>query len=159
MTPASAQGKLNAPGLRKSPPLSDAQLLDVVRGQGLPKAGERFIRQAILEGPSRAVGGTGFLNVSSHYPSRATGTTRQSESATAERLFYLDREYELACPGTEGPKLLSYLDQCPPVVIEAYRADGKRYRCEYRADALLIREDKPTVYQREGSSGAGQTSS
>ncbi len=111
--------------------------LELIESYDVPEEGKGFLRDCVLQGPSRSVlsGGTRSV-VGAHFSSKLR-ETRQFESRSSEAavLLMLDAD----------SSVLSYHTQLPRVEFPSTNKAGRNYVQRYTADALILRSDRPEI--------------
>lgn len=113
--------------------MDSQDLIMHVQSLGLPREGIEYVRSA-LAAPSRIVGKTRYLNVTSRFASQKLGEAIQSESHTCELPFVHMLELD--------DDVLACLDQPPPLFVESIDKRGRRHRGKKTADQLVIQKGR-----------------
>lgn len=113
--------------------------LEVIESYDLPEEGDSFLRDCVLQGPSRSVlsGGTRSV-VGAHYSTKLR-ETRQFESRASEAAVLLMFDADSS--------ILSYHTQLPRVEFPSINKAGRNYPQRYTADALILRRSRPEIVE------------
>lgn len=117
--------------------MNESSELELIESYDVPEEGKGFLRDCVLQGPSRSVlsGGTRSV-VGAHFSSKLR-ETRQFESRSSEAavLLMLDAD----------SSVVSYHTQLPKVEFPSINKAGRNYVQRYTADALILRRDRPEI--------------
>lgn len=113
-------------------------ILSHARSLRIPGPGLEYIQKA-CESPSRIVGGSAYLSVSTRFASPKMGQVIQSESHTSELPFVHAQELD--------DDVLAYLDQPPSLFVQTTDKRGRCHRSQKTPDFLVIRKASVLLYE------------
>ena len=117
--------------------MEKSSALELIESYDLPDEGKDYLRDCVLNGPSRSVFGGGTRSVVGAHYSQKLQETRQFESRASEAavLVMLDAD----------PSVLSYNTQLPKVEIPSVNKAGRNCVQRYTPDVLILRRNKPEI--------------